>query len=827
MSSETPRGKVHRYQEWEFRVDEHEFLVRGQPVKMGRPACKLLLALIEADGRVVSKDDLLAQAWPNRVVGENNLTVQITKLRRALGSATIVNVSGLGYRLAATSQAERPDPKSSGLIGREEDLTEMLLLMTQSRLVSIVGTGGVGKTSLARAAFESCPRPWRDGAHWIDLARLSKGAPLGQLLARSLGIVADAPGPLSEDLILLLSQRDALVVLDNCEHLIDEVAALIRPLMSPSSGIHWLVTSQVPLRVEGESVYRLAPLDVPPAGAELAEATASGALALLQARVAAIDKGFKLRPETIDLAIELCRHLDGLPLAIEMAAARVATLGLQTVFDQIDQRLRLRLRSAGDDTPERHHTLLQTFEWSYGLLLPVEQQVFRRLEPFAGGFSAQMAQQMCCGIGDSNDSALDGWEMLEALGSLVEKSLVQSLPAVGLMASNRLSLLESARDFARMLLDQNGEAELAHRRHAEIVADAFELANYELERWRDRDWAAKYGPERSNVGAALAWACSQGEPGVLARLTAALAQMDSFALSDAEVVRFPIPLGVLHQAPLLQRARACLEFGWAHYLHDSRELGTRLLEGALEDFEKLGDDVGIYCALTRLIRMVRGRPGMQERARTMWARLKRIDERQVPLRSRLRCSISVAYYFEDGRDIDHLRRLQRVAQAAGFDDQANACQLHVSNELLLNACYEEAATTARGMLSAAGAGIGLRALASHNLALALVRLERFEEAREAAQILLRTVPGAAHLVMDVFAWVALRAGRLEHAALMAGRSAQVKHDIDWSSEPAEAVLIDETVSALRGAFNAHALDELMQIGAGMSTSDALALSRAE
>ncbi|MGM9489748.1 winged helix-turn-helix domain-containing protein [Ideonella sp. YS5] len=825
MTPELPRGTVHRYQGWEYRVDEHELLVRGQRVKIGRPACKLLLALIEADGRLVSKDDLFALAWPNRVVSDKNLSVQLTKLRAALGSNAILNVSGLGYRLAAARQGKQPGPSSSALIGRDADLAEMLTLMERSRLVSIVGTGGVGKTSLARAAFETYRRPWRDGTHWIDLTRLSKGAPLGQMLARTLGVVADSPGPLSEDLILLLSQLDALVVLDNSEHLLDEVATLIRPLISRALGIHFLITSQEPLRLEGESVYRLAPLEVPRAGAGLTSASSSGALALLQGRVSAINKDFKLQPETVDLAIELCRHLDGLPLAIEIAAAPVATLGLQAVFDQIDQRLRLRLRSHGQGGPERHDTLLQTYEWSYGLLSTLEQQVFRRLEPFAGGFSAQMAQQLCCGGSEDGALTLDGWEMLEALSALVEKSLVQSQPAAALIASNRLSLLESARDFARLQLAHNGETDSVRRRHAEIVADAFELANYELERWRDRDWAAKYGPERSNVGVALNWACAQREPSVLARLTAALAQMDSFALSDAEVVRFPIPLDVLESAPMLQRARACLEFGWAHYLHDSRELGTRLLESALEGFEALGDDVGIYCALTRLIRMVRGRPGMQERAEAMWARLKQIDERQIPPRSRLRCSI-VAYYFEGGRDIDHLWRLHRVAQGAGFDDQANACLLHISNELLLNARYEEAAAAARGMLVATHAGAGLRALAGHNLALALVRLERFEEAREAAQVLLRALPGAAHMVLDLFAWVALRVGRVEHAALMAGRSAQVKRDIDWFSEPAEAALIAETASALRDALETPSLNELMQIGAALSTPEALSLAQA-
>jgi predicted ATPase/DNA-binding winged helix-turn-helix (wHTH) protein len=825
-----PPAAAHRFDGWELRADEHLLLVQGVPAKIGRPAFRLLLALIEGQGRVVAKEVLIAAGWPGRVVEDNNLTVQITALRRALGQArVIVNVSGMGYRLAATplpaSEAPAPAPAPAatpaGLIGREADLAQLAALVHRSPLVSVVGTGGVGKTTLARAVLEALGSGWRDGVHWIDLAPQPRDAPLPQIVARALSVLPDAAGGISEDLISLLSQLQALVVLDNCEHLLGEVAALVAALLPHAGGIRWLVTSQEPLRLADEMVFRLLPLQVPAAGAELGEALASGAMALLLARVRGANPAFELRPSELATAVALCRHLDGLPLALEMAAARVATLGLRAVGEQIDQRLRLRAATRG--APARHHTLLQTFEWSYGLLSPVEQRVFRRLAPFVGGFTAQMAQQLCCGTEDG--AALDGWEMLDALSALVEKSLVQRLGAGSPAAPDRLHLLESARDFARLQLQAAGEAERVQRRHAEIVADAFELAQYELERWRDADWAAKYAPERPNLGVALGWACAARDPALLARLVAALARLDTFAHSEAEVVRHPVPLEVLQQAPLPLRAQACLEFGWAHYLHGHRETGSGLLQGALDDFEALGDVAGVYATLTCLIRMLRGRPGQQAVVAAMWQRLQQIDERVVPLRSRLHCSTSVAFHFDGAGNIEHLRRLQRIAQSAGFDHQAAACQLYITNELLQAGRLEEAVAVAHHMLRADRAGLSLRALTAHNLALALVRLGRFEDAHRAAQVLMRALPGAADLVMDLFAWVALQVGRREDAALMAGRSAQLKRERDWLSEPTEAALIHETVQRLEAELGDAVVAQLQALGAAMATADVLALAR--
>jgi predicted ATPase/DNA-binding winged helix-turn-helix (wHTH) protein len=822
--TQLPRGAVtHRFAGWELRPNERVLLVRGKPARVGSRAFDLLLALVERRDRVVPKAELLDAAWPGLVVEENNLSVQITALRKLLGAGAIVNVAGLGYRLAAAPPAtavEAPAslPAAPLLLGRDAELAALLPLVGEVALLSIVGTGGVGKTSLARAALARSPRSWRDGVHWIDLAPLRPGISLLTLVAAALGVVADDPEPASDDPALPLSQMQALVALDNCEHLLDEVAALLGPLMRQAPGIRWLATTQEPLHLAGETVFRLGPLDVPPHGARLDEAMACGAFALFCERARAADQHFALG-DWLDTAIELCRQLDGLPLAIEMAVARVAALGLRGVHDQIEQRLRL--RAGTRDAPQRHHTLLQTFEWSYGLLTPVEQGVFMRLEPFVGGFTAQMAQQLCSAV-DAKGS-LASWDAFDALGSLVDKSLVQRGTAAS-PGSERLRLLEACRDYARLQLDAAGETDAARQAHAEVVARFFASAETDLHRNRDDEWRAKYMPERQNLCAALAWVCSKPLPELLARLVAELAQLDTLFWAPAEIVKYPVPVDVLTAAPLRLRARACLEFGWSHFLDGNRELSTDLVTRALADFETLGEVAGIYDALTRLIRLHRGRPGMAEGARELWLRLRQIDEERVPLRIRLRSQGTVGLDFDDNSKVERLQELQRVARQAGFDAQASACRVNLTNQLLIQRRYEEAVATAREMLEVDDPHLRTRAMMWQNLALALVRLGRTDEARAAARGMLRVLPGAAHMVLDLFALDAARAGRLHDAALMAGCSASFSRERDRHSDAPEAAVIADTLPLLEQGLGHERCSGLMQAGAAMSTASLLAMA---
>jgi predicted ATPase len=339
-----------------------------------------------------------------------------------------------------------------------------------------------------------------DGAWMVELAGLSDPALVPDALARSLGVPLPGRAPVQDELVAGIAQRSLLLVLDNCEHLLDAVAALVLAIAQGAPGIALLATSQEPLRLAFEQQYRLAPLAVP---ADTTERGVGqfGAVALFEARVRAANPRFVLSEENIAMVVDICRRLDGLPLAIELAAARVAALGLRPVRDKLDARFRL-LTGGTRATLRRHQTLRAALEWSYNLLNDEERALFRRLGVFAGGFTMDLAQAVAA------DERLDEWAVLDHLSALVDKSLVVADAG----HTPRYRLLESARAYALEQLAAGETADMlarhahAMRRFLERVDDA----NLDGELRTDQ-YAARVVPELDNLRAAHAWA--QGEGG--------------------------------------------------------------------------------------------------------------------------------------------------------------------------------------------------------------------------------------------------------------------------------------------------------------------------
>ncbi len=495
-----------------------------KPVRLGSRALDILTALVEHRGEVVSRDELMARVWPNTHVEEGNLKFQISALRRTLGGGNryLVNIPGRGYSFVApVARAEEariaaPEPPQTQnahnlpalltrLIGREDTITRLANQLLRQRLLTIVGAGGIGKTSVALAVAEQLMPAYEHGVWLIDLAPLTDPRLVPSALADALGLEIRAENPLP-GLVASFRDKKMLLVLDNCEHVIDAAATLAVGVLSGAPGVQLLATSREPLRIEGEHVHRLSPLASAPALARLtaAEALSFPAVQLFVERAAATLDEFELTDADAPIVADICGRLDGIALAIELAAARVDTFGVRGVAAHLDDRFQLLTRGRRTALP-RHQTLRATLDWSYELLPEPERVVLRRLAIFAGGFTEEAARAVAA------SAEIAASEVVESLANLVTKSLV-SVDVGGVMVRYRPP--ETIRAYALQRLIESGEREQIARRHAEYHLGLFERAEAEAETRPMAEWLAEYRPSHrqssrsARLGVFARWQCS-------------------------------------------------------------------------------------------------------------------------------------------------------------------------------------------------------------------------------------------------------------------------------------------------------------------------------
>jgi len=464
-----------------FRLFATERLLEkdGVPLNLGSRALDLLVVLIDRATEVVSKRELMARVWPKLAVDEGSLRFHIASLRKILGEGQsgiryVANVAGRGYcfvapisrstakpLLAESLAAERAAKLPARLlrmVGRDEAVQTISAQLLGQRFVTVVGPGGIGKTTVAVSVAHAKFSEFGGAIHFVDLGAIDDPSLVPRAIASTLDLPVNSDSPI-QDLLSLVRDRRMLLVLDNCEHLIETAAPVAERIFTEAPRVHILATSRESLRVEGEQVYRLPPLRCPPeaaVGLTAGEAMSFPAVRLFVERVIASGVPFVLRDADAPIVADLCRRVDGIALALELAASRVAALGVRGTAALLNGQLRF-LWQGRRTAPPRHQTLGATLDWSHNLLSDVERVVLRRLAVFVGTFSLEAGRSVAA------ETPVEGWQVVEALASLVAKSLV--VTEIG-ATSARYRLLDTTRGYALDKLIRSGEAAAVELRHA-------------------------------------------------------------------------------------------------------------------------------------------------------------------------------------------------------------------------------------------------------------------------------------------------------------------------------------------------------------------------
>jgi predicted ATPase/DNA-binding winged helix-turn-helix (wHTH) protein len=416
-----------------FRLlpDRRVLLKDGQPQRLGARALDLLVLLVERAGSLVSQAEIMTAVWCRTHVDEANIRVHMTALRKLLGTGHageryIVNLPGRGYMFVAPmlDRIEAPAVPAApfrmhlaapDLVGRETLLTDIAAQLRERRFVTLAGPGGIGKTALALALGDRLQREFPSGACVVDFCPLTDGRLVAGTVAAAIGFCL-LPGQGVLALAEALRDRRMLLILDNCEHVLDEAAELAEAVRCSTGGVCLLTTSRAPLHVRGEWVRRLPALSVPPdsGGQTAAEAMRYAAVQLFVERAQAAEDGFALTDALAPTVAEICRRLEGLPLALELAAAHVASFGVRELAAQLRQEMRVLCMERRAAVP-RHRTLRATLDWSFAMLPPAEQSLLVALAAIHGPFSLEGALAVAPGGG----AAVPG-----LLASLVDRSLV-------------------------------------------------------------------------------------------------------------------------------------------------------------------------------------------------------------------------------------------------------------------------------------------------------------------------------------------------------------------------------------------------------------------
>jgi len=828
-------GLGYRFGRFELLPVERRLLADGQAVALGARAFDVLLALIERRERLVTKSELLDVAWPGLVVEEANLPVQVSALRKALGADAIATIPGRGYRFAMPVDELQPGvehPSAAArtsatparlpggpppLVGRSADLIALGDLLRARRLVSLVGPGGVGKSALAQAFLQGQREAFEHGVAWVDLSAVADPARVVGSVCAALGLNVSAADPL-DALVGALQPLRILVFIDNAEQVVAEVARMAQAINDQAPGVRLVVTSQVPLKVAAEQVYRVGPLTVPSADDDIDRAMQHSALTLFVERAHAADARFDLGEPQLAAAIDICRRLDGLPLAIELAASRIALFGVAGLAQAIEARF-VALKAGARGTAPRHQTLRAAMQWSLSLLDDDERTVFGRLGVFANGFSLDMAQAVVA------DPRFDRWAVLDMLGALIDHSLV----VVDGLDAPRYRLLETPRAFALEWLaspEQSDDAQALRARHANAYRNYFEKACIQV---RELDgsldaWRAALLPDVDNARSACEWA-RQHDPETAI----------SLATSVAAVLSSELPI---ERGTLLAAVRALVVEGVAPAVQAAWHLETALerssrqpavgyahAQQAASLFRRLGERLGLYRALCAQLYCAPARPG--DSMQPVIDELLALEDPRWSSAVRAQGANSAACWYSARGDyataIDWRRRTVALHQQAGSKWYELLAQSNLMDSLLAAGRVDEAIACGSDLQAQLKGTRRQAALpgARLNLAAALLSGGDTQAARELAR---EGLPQARRLGWlpywsDHLALLAALEQRPRAAARLLGYAEAAYAAIETAREVNEARAVERASGICLSSLGAETLARLRNAGSRLADAD--------
>ncbi len=593
----------YRFGQVEIRPAERRILVDGQPSSVGARAFDLLIALIDRRDRVVTKDELLTLVWPGLVVEENNLQVQVSTLRKLLGPKALDTIPGHGYRFALRLDGESGDAGTAApaarshnlpaqlnsFVGREREINELKELLRTTRLVTLTSMGGTGKTRLSLQVAAEVLNDYPAGVWFVELAPLADERLVPQAVAAVLGVKEEAGRPVIEALEKFVKDRQLLLILDNCEHLLKASADLAKTLLRSGRGPQVLASSRERLHVMGETTYPVPSLAIPqllhiaenPTSAkiDLEAFKRNDAVRLFIDRATAAQPAFQITLRNAVAVADICRRLDGIPLAIELAAARAPALSVQQIATRLGDRFSL--LTGGDLTAmPRQQTLRASIDWSVDLLSPAERTLLQRLSVFAGGWTLEAAEAVASGGGTN------ALPVLDVLITLVEKSLV-IMEAGG----ERYRLLETVRQYAQEQLQISGSGEITRAEHLGFFLALAEKARLELAGADQGMWLARLDHERENLLSAHA-AAEHVEDG------AALGLSLVWALKPYWITRGLLGLGLRMTVEALTRTGADQRnLGRCRGLFEAGQIGVFMgryaeAQGYLEESLYIAREIG-------------------------------------------------------------------------------------------------------------------------------------------------------------------------------------------------------------------------------------------